>query len=238
MIERRDWFLKMSENAPPQASGLARGDSIRLLLAEAHPLLRAGLDATLRGMKGIEIVAESGDGAEVLSLVKLHHPNIALLDTALPTVSGLEMTSQLAAAYPEVRVIVLSMYLEEQYVREAVKAGAAGYLLKDALASEIELAIRAVALGQSYLSPAVIGPVMAVYRQVARGERQSLSPRQTEVLRLIAEGHNTRAIARTLGVTPKTVETHRSQVMERLGISEVASLVRYAIRIGLVRPDA
>ena len=139
--------------------------------------------------------------------------------------------------FPDIRVIILSNYVEDEHIREAVRVGADGYLLKDSGVAEIELAVRSVARGHNYMSPAVLVRVMEVYKRYARGDAPPLSRRQMQVLCRISEGRNTREIAKLLGLSAKTVETHRAQLMERLGIHEVAGLVRYAIRMGLVKAD-
>lgn len=213
---------------------------IRVLLADDHRLLRAGLRALLEEMEGIEVVGEAADGGEALELVESHHPDIVLTDIAMPVLNGLALAARVGQAHPETKVIILSMHSSEEYVCQALRAGAVGYLLKDSGTSELELAIRAVARGESYLSPAVSKHVIADYIKRTGSETGSndlLTPRQREVLKLIAEGHSTKAIARTLGISVKTVETHRAQLMERLDIRDVAGLVRYAIRVGMVSSD-
>ena len=212
----------------------------RVLLADDHALLRAGVCALLHGMAEVEVVAEAGDGVQALALVEVHRPDVVMTDIAMPKLSGLELAVRLSETHPEVRVIILSMHSDEEYVREAMMAGAAGYLLKDSATAELELALRTVARGQTYLSPAVSAQVMASYQRLARGggvADDPLSPRQHEVLRMIAQGMTTKAIARALGVSVKTVESHRAQLMERLDIHDIAGLVRYAIRTGLVNAD-
>lgn len=214
--------------------------TIRVLLVDDHTLLRAGLRALLSGLEGVEVVAEAADGLQALELAESTRPDLVLTDIAMPKLNGLELAARLGERRPEIRVIFLSMHLEEEYVREALRVGAAGYLLKDSGTAELEMAIRAVARGQSFLSPAVSTKVMADYQRITKGGGSTddpLTPRQREVLRFIAEGHSTKAIARRLGLSVKTVETHRAQLMDRLNIHEVAGLVRYAIRAGLVRPE-
>ena len=214
--------------------------TIRVLLVDDHTLLRAGLRALLSGFEGVEVVAEAADGLQALELAESTRPDLVLTDIAMPKLNGLELAARLGERRPEIRVIFLSMHLEEEYVREALRVGAAGYLLKDSGTAELEMAIRAVARGQSFLSPAVSTKVMADYQRITKGGGSTddpLTPRQREVLRFIAEGHSTKAIARRLGLSVKTVETHRAQLMDRLNIHEVAGLVRYAIRAGLVRPE-
>ena len=212
-------------------------ETIRVLIADDHTLVRAGIRALLQGLVGVEVVAEAGDGVEAMALAKVHRPDVLVTDIAMPHVSGLELAGRVTREMPETRVIILSMHGNEEYASRALQAGAAGYLLKDSGLAELELAIRAVARGDTYLSPAVSKHVIADYLRRTGGtppESGSLTPRQRQVLRLIAEGKSTKAIARLLGVGVKTVETHRAHLMDRLDIHDVAGLVRHAIRIGLV----
>ena len=213
---------------------------IRILLADDHTLVRAGICSLIKNMEGTEVIAEAGDGREALRLVRTHRPDVVLMDVAMPGLNGLEATARIAKKFPHVRVIILSMHINEEYVLQALRAGAAGYLVKGADAAELEIAIRAVARGETYLSPTVSKHVVTDYIQRISGETTSLellTPRQREVLQLIAEGYSTKKIARTLKISVKTVETHRMQLMERLDIHDIAGLVRYAIRVGLVKPD-
>lgn len=213
---------------------------IRVLLAEDHALVRAGFRALLSKLPGIEVVAEAADGREALALVKMHQPDVILMDISMAGLNGLEAAVRIAKEFPEVRVLMLSAHANEDYVKQALRAGAAGYLVKDAGLSELELAVQAVARGETYLSPAVSKHVVADYLRRARAEPdlvELLTPRQREILQLIAEGHSTKEIARILHVSPKTVETHRTQLMERLDIHDIAGLVRYAIRVGVLNLD-
>ena len=220
----------------------------RVLLAEDHTLVRAGIRALLQNLTGIQVVAEASDGREALRLIKTYQPDVVLMDIAMAGLNGLEATARVTKEFPTVRVVILSMHSTEEYVAQALRAGAAGYLLKDAAAAELELAVTAVARGETYLSPAVSKHVIADYlRRV--GDREAsggggatpaselLTPRQREILQLIAEGRSTKEIAAILHLSVKTVETHRTQLMARLDIHDVAGLVRYAIRIGLVALD-
>jgi DNA-binding NarL/FixJ family response regulator len=192
-------------------------------------------------MPGIEVVGEAANGLEALGLVEARLPEVVLTDIAMPGLNGLELADRVTHQFPQIKVIILSMHADAQYVAQGLRAGASGYLLKDSCTAELELAIRAVAHGDSYLSPAVSKQVIAdfVSRPEDEGESlQILTPRQREVLRLIAEGQTTKRIALALHISAKTVETHRAQLMERLEIHELAGLVRYAIRNGLVKSDA
>jgi DNA-binding NarL/FixJ family response regulator len=213
---------------------------IRVLLADNHTLVRAGLRALLQNIKGIEVVAEAGDGREALQLIEIHQPDMVLMDIAMPEMNGLEATARLVKEFPLVRVIILSMHANEEYVLQSLRIGAMGYVIKDAGLSELELAIRAVAQGETYLSPPVSKHVVADYVRRVSDESTSveqLTSRQREILQLIAEGRTTKEIAELLYISVKTVETHRMQLMKRLNIHDVAGLVRYAIRTGLVLPD-
>jgi DNA-binding NarL/FixJ family response regulator len=214
---------------------------IRVLLADDHDLFRAGLRVLLQDVGGFEVVAEAGDGREALRLVGEHRPDVVLMDLMMPGLNGLEATARMTSEFPGVRVLVLSMNAAEEFVLPAVRAGASGYVLKNARPGELEQAIRAVARGETYLMPAVSGHLIEDYKRRAAGEGDSLdklTPRQREVLQLIAEGHSTKQIARRLGVSVKTVETYRSQLMAALDIHDIAGLTRYAIRKGLVSPDS
>jgi DNA-binding NarL/FixJ family response regulator len=214
--------------------------SIRVLIAEDHALVRAGFRALLQSCPGIQVVGETGDGREALHLVEKDPPDVILMDISMPGLNGLEATAHVVSEYPNVRVIILSMHADEEYVLQALRAGAAGYLLKDSDAAELELAITAVVRGETYLSPQVSKQVIAEYLRLVgdeSGSHEQLTPRQREVLQLIAEGHTTKDIAQILCVSERTAMTHRAQLMERLDIHDIAGLVRYAIRTGLVSPD-
>lgn len=214
-------------------------DPTRVLIADDHTLIRAGIRSLLEKLSGIEVVAEASDGREVVRLVAEHRPLIVLMDIAMPNLNGLDATRVLTESYPNVRVIILSIYSDEEHVYQALRAGAAGYLLKGAATEELELAIRSVAQGETYLGPQVSRPVIAEYirRTKAPGSGENLSVRQRQVLQLIAEGKTTKQVALELNISVKTVESHRAQLMDRLNIHDVAGLVRYAIRMGLVKVD-
>jgi DNA-binding NarL/FixJ family response regulator len=212
---------------------------IRVLLAEDHQLVRAGLRALLDPLPDIEVVAEAGDGREALALLKQRPADVAILDITMPGMNGLEAAVRMADDAPGTKVVILTMHSNEEYVLRALRAGVAGFLLKDAGTSELEGAIRAVVRGETYLSPGVSKRVVEGYLGRSGGSHplDSLTPRQREVLQLIAEGYSTKQIAGLLGVGVKTIETHRTQLMDRLGIHEIAGLVRYAVRVGLVSPE-
>jgi DNA-binding NarL/FixJ family response regulator len=210
---------------------------IRVLIVDDHALLRAGLRGLLAGLEGVEVVGEAADGLKALELVEALRPDILMTDIAMPGLDGLGLTAAVAGVSTQTRVIILSMHTEWAYADKAVRSGAAGYLVKDSGTAEIELAVRAVARGETYLSPAVSKHVVAGYARMAEAQAADsdpLTPRQREVLKLIAEGLTTKAIARRLDISAKTADTHRVQLMERLDIHDIAGLVRYAIRTGLV----
>ncbi len=212
---------------------------MKILLADDHALFRAGLRALLADIPGVQIVAEAGDGAEAVQLAAATEPDLVFLDIAMPRLNGMAATQQIKAARPETRVIVLSMHLNEDYIRRALSVGADGYMVKDSAPSELAVAVQAVMAGRNYLSPAAASLLI---RQALPGIKQAdplhaLSPRQSEVLRMVAEGKSTKEIARLLDLSPKTVDIHRAQVMQRLDIHDVAGLTRFAVKVGLVATD-
>lgn len=211
---------------------------IRVLLADDHALVRAGIRALLERLPGVEVVGEAAGGVEALALAKSLQPDVLLLDIAMGGMNGLEAAAGMASEFPRIRIIILSMHANEEYVIRALRAGAVGYLLKESATIELELAIQAVGRGETYLSPAISRTVIDGYlARVSGGSAglaHPLTPRQLQILRHLAEGQSTKEIALTLGVSVKTVETHRAQLMERLGIRDVPGLVKYAMRIGLI----
>jgi DNA-binding NarL/FixJ family response regulator len=210
---------------------------IRVLLADDHALVRAGIRSLLNAMAQVEVVAEAASGEEAIDLASTSRPDVVLMDIAMKGITGLEAAARMRELMPEVRVVILSMHSGEEYVLQALRAGAAGYLLKDAATGELELALRSVMRGESWLSPAVSRQVVEGYVRSGESAPEALTARQREVLRLVAGGKSTKEIAFLLNLSVKTVETHRAQIMERLGIRDVAGLVRYALRTGLVPPE-
>jgi len=213
---------------------------LRVLLAEDHTLVRAGIRALLESLDGIEVVAEASDGREALRLAQAHAPDILLMDITMKGMNGLEATARLAKEHSATRVIILSMHADQVYVRQALQAGATGYLLKGADVAELELALKAVTRGDTYLSPSVSKDFVdgLLNGKEPANPLDELTPRQREILQLVAEGRTTKEIASQLNLSIKTVETHRAQLMKRLDIHDVAGLVKFAIRVGLVRADA
>jgi DNA-binding NarL/FixJ family response regulator len=213
---------------------------LRVVLADDHTLVRAGLRKLLESISDLEVVGEADDGLALLALAEQLQPDLVLMDIGMPRLNGLDATIRLLKTWPETRVLILSMHQSEEYVRQALRHGAAGYLLKDAAPTELDLAIEAIRRGETWLSPAVTKGVLIEYVQRLRGDEPpegQLTPRQREVLQLIAEGCSNKEIARRLDLSIKTVDTHRSQLMKQLGIHEVTGLVRYALRTGLISPD-
>ena len=212
--------------------------AIRILLADDHTLVRAGIRALLESLPDVEVVAESEDGKEALELVEKHAPDVAVLDIGMPGLNGIEAARRISAASTRTRVVMLSMHTEPTYVKQALEAGAAGYLLKNAAASELPLAIRSVMRGETYLTPRISQEVVRGYLRPGEDAPPQplagLTGRQREILQLVAEGHSTKEIAHRLNVGIKTVETHRQRLMDRLGIHDVPGLVRFAIRAGIV----
>jgi DNA-binding NarL/FixJ family response regulator len=213
--------------------------SVRVMVGDDQAVMRAGLRSLLERFPDMEVVGEAADGDEALRAVGRLQPDVALLGISLPVVNGLDATLRIRKTHRRTRVLLLSASSDEEYAREALRAGAAGCVLKSADANELVLAVRAVARGEMWLSPAVMKSVAGSYaRNGSHEPPPRLTVRQREILQLLAEGNSTKQIAQRLEVSVKTVETHRAHVKERLGIHELAGLVRYAIRLGIVRSDA
>jgi DNA-binding NarL/FixJ family response regulator len=214
---------------------------IRVLLADDHTLVRAGLRGLLQGIAGVDVVGEAEDGHDVLRLAAALHPDVVLLDIGMPGLNGLDAAAQLIKLDDRIRVLILSMHSAEEYVLRALRAGCAGYLLKRSAVTELEIAVRAVARGETYLSPRVSKQVVDDYVGRTGGSADpldALTPRQREILQMVAEGHTSKDIAERLQLSFKTVEAHRAQIMERLDLQDVTGLVRFAVRVGLVMPEA
>lgn len=214
--------------------------AIRVLVADDHALFRAGIRKLLQTFAGVEVVGEAADGHEALRVTVAQRPDVVLMDIAMPGLNGVEAAARLTRDGPRPRVVILSMHAGEEHVLRAIRAGAAGYLLKDASPAELETAVRAVARGETYLSPAISRYVVEDYVRRGGGEHSPLdrlTPRQREILQLLAEGNTAKAIAAKLGLSVKTVETHRAQLMDRLEVRDLATLVRLAVRLGLVTSE-
>jgi DNA-binding NarL/FixJ family response regulator len=212
-------------------------NATRVLLADDHGLVRAGIRALIEKIPNVEVVGEASTGREALELVKSKLPNLVLMDIGMAELGGLEALPRIVKDFPGVRVIILSAHANEEYVIRALRSGAAGYMLKDAATAELQLAIDSVAQDKTYLSPSISRTVIDSYLERVGGPLsplEQLTPRQREILQLIAEGKNTKEIASDLDISVKTVESHRLQLMERLNVHDVPGLVRYAIRNGLV----
>ena len=213
---------------------------VRVLLADDHALVRAGIRAVLEDFPWIVVVGEAGDGREALARAGDLEPDVVLLDIGMPGMNGLEAAARILDETPACRVLILSMHLNEEYVLQALRAGASGYVLKDSAPSDLAEAIGAVVEGRTYFSPALSQGAMGEYLgRVGQDSHPEpvLTPRQREILQLIAEGDSTKTIAVKLGLSAKTVEAHRTQIMARLDIHEVAGLVRYAIREGIATAE-
>jgi DNA-binding NarL/FixJ family response regulator len=211
--------------------------TIRVLLADDHTLVLAGIRGLLTKLAGVEVVGEAADGHETLRLAETLRPDIILLDIGMPGLNGLEVAQRLNKLDPNIRVVILSMHVSEEYVLRALHAGASGYLLKDSAVAELEVAIRAVARGETYLSPPVSKRVVDDYVSRTGGIADplaSLTPRQREILQLVAEGHSNSQLARMLWVTEQTVKFHLSNIYRKLDVANRTEASRWAHRHGLV----
>lgn len=214
---------------------------IRTLLADDHTIVRAGIRALLRDIEGITIVAEADNGRDAVALAREKTPDLAIMDISMKELNGIEATAQIRLQSPGTRVLMLSMHTTEDFVRRALKAGASGYIVKDSAPLELKMAIEAIMRGEVYISSRVskslVSGLVEKGAQEASSSIEALTPRQREILQLIAEGKSTKEIAFILEVSVKTVETHRAGLMERLGIRDVAGLVVYALRHNLISID-
>ena len=216
-------------------------DKIQVLLAEDHTIVRQGLRSILDGREGIQVVGEAKDGREAVEKAQQLQPDIVLMDLSMPLLSGLEATRQIKSQCPQIKVLVLTMHADEEYVFQILQAGASGYLLKQSAVGELVTAIQVVYEGNSYLSPAISRKIVDGYVRQGREQGkvdpyEQLTDREREVLHLIAEGRSTQEIADLLFISPKTVRGHRSSLTEKLGLHSNAELTRYAIRKGIVAP--
>ncbi|HXG19085.1 MAG TPA: response regulator transcription factor [Methylomirabilota bacterium] len=218
---------------------------LRVLLADDHTLVRAGLRLLLETGAGVQIVGEASDGREAVRLSQTARPDVVVMDLAMPELNGVEATTRVRREDPQARVLILSMYATPEYVVRALRAGASGYVLKEAVPTEFVLAVQAVARGEMYLSAAVSQPVLTDYlrrlksenKKINRNSSGSLASRQREILQLIAEGRTSKEIAALLQLSTTTIETHRRRLMARLGVHDLAGLVRAALRLEVIAPD-
>lgn len=212
--------------------------AIRVLLADDHALVRAGIHALLDDMEGVSVVAEASDGREAVALARVHRPDIALMDISMKEMNGIDAGVQIRTERPETRVLILSMHASQEFVHRALKSGVSGYLVKDSAPLELRTAIDTLMRGEVYLSPRISRQVVSGLAErtggVGEAPLESLTARQREILQMLAEGKSTKAMAFLLGVSIKTVETHRASLMDRLGIHDLAGLVIYAARHKLV----
>ncbi len=207
---------------------------IRILLADDHALVRQGFRLILSAQTDMEIVGEAGNGREAVELAEKLLPDIVVMDVAMPELNGIEATRRLAASTPRIRVLALSMHKDSVYVREILRAGARGYLLKDSIDSDLVSAVRSIARGDAYLSPGVSEAVLTDYRRHVTDPIDLLTSREREVLQHIAEGRTNKEIAATLNLSVYTVDAHRGKIMEKLNLHSTGELVRFAVRNGLI----
>lgn len=219
--------------------------SIRVLLADDHAIIRNAITTTIGRSEGIEFIGEADNGRDAVRLALSLVPDMVVMDIGMAELNGIDATRQIVEASPGIRVLALTMHAGQQFVTEMLRAGARGYVLKDSPLDELELAIRTVASGRTYLGSGPAGAVLDDYLKhldgtaggPLGGSRRALTPRERECLQLMAEGRSTKEIAARLGLSPKTVETHRRQIMEKTGIFSLAGLIKYAIREGLTTLD-
>jgi DNA-binding NarL/FixJ family response regulator len=212
-------------------------NKIKVLLVDDHEIVRSGLRALIDGMADVQVIAEASNGRDAILLARRWQPDVALLDIAMPQLNGIDACARIVEECPHTRVVILSMHTSAAYVTAAVRAGALGYVVKDAAVDELSEALHAAAQGRAFVSPQVSGHLVEELRRPQDATAQArgvLSARQREVLQLIAEGHSTRDIGEQLHISPKTVETHRAELMRRLNIFDIAGLTRFALREGLV----
>ena len=222
-------------------------NEIKILIADDHSLVRAGIKALLENISDVKVICEASDGREALEMIGKFNPDIVIADIAMPELNGLELAQYVARDFPETEVIILSMYSSDEYVIQALQNGASAYLIKDSAVNELEIAIRAVIKGEKYLSPVISKQVIStLLEKESPGKKEKLdllqkndrlTPRQREILQLIAEGNSTKEIAYKLNLSIKTAETHRKQIMDRLEIHDIPGLVKYAIKKGIIPND-
>lgn len=209
--------------------------TIKVLIADDHTLVREGIKALLKEIRNIEVVGEAKDGDEIIEKIKELNPDIILLDISMPKVNNLNFCEKIRSISEDIKIIILSMHYSEEYVREALRYGVKGYILKDSSFSELEIAIKSVFNGEVYLSPKISNILVRDYLDKVKDPLDMLTERQKEILKLLAEGYSVKEIAQLIGISVKTVETHKAQIMEKLNIYDIPGLVKFAIKHGLVR---
>jgi two-component system, NarL family, response regulator LiaR len=212
--------------------------AVRVLLVDDHAILRAGLRALLAGYPDLQVIGEAADGAEAIARVNEFTPDVVVMDIAMPGMNGLVATRQILQAHPTTKILILTQYDNKEYVLPLMKVGAAGYVLKQAVDTDLVSAIRAVYNGESFLHPSVAKVILDAYLQdsnTGSGDPYTqLTEREREVLILVAQGHSTRKIAETLQISPNTVDVHRAHLMRKLDLHSVAAISAYAVRHGLL----
>ncbi|MFD1661739.1 response regulator [Streptomyces caeni] len=212
----------------------------RILLADDHALVRRGVRLILESEPDFTVVAEAGDGADAIAQARTHRPDLAILDVAMPRMTGLQAARELAQTQPDLRILMLTMYDNEQYFFQALKAGACGYVLKSVADQDLVAACRAAMRGEPFLYPGAVTALIRNYLERVRSGEEApdsvLTPREEEILKLIAEGHSSKEIAETLFISFKTVQRHRANMLQKLGLHDRLELTRYAIRAGLIEP--
>jgi two-component system response regulator NreC len=214
---------------------------IKVVVADDHTILRQGIKALLDNQEGIEVVGEAKDGREAIKTIEELLPDVILMDIAMPGLNGLEATRRIKKKFPKTKVVVLTMHANEEYIFQILNAGADGYLVKETAFQDLISAINAVHKGAAFMSPSISKKVMTDYIQRAQGEEKvgfdTLTTREREILQLVAEGNSNKKIAKALFISPKTVETHRAHIMDKLNIHDRAGLIKYAIRKGMINLD-
>ena len=209
--------------------------NIKVLLVDDHAVMREGL-AALLSAAGIDVIGTASNGREAVHLARELTPDVVVMDISMPDLNGIEAARQIRVRAPSVRVVMLSMHANREHVHQALAAGADGYVLKESAAAEVAAAVRAVAAGRRYLSPSIEAAMLEAGGSAARGPLESLSTRERQVLQLVVEGGSSAEIARTVHLSPKTVETYRSRLMKKLGVHDVTALVKFAVQHGLTPP--
>lgn len=208
--------------------------AVRVLLADDHEIVRQGLRVLLE-REGFQVVGEASDGREAIKLCETHHPEVAILDLSMPLLNGVDTAREIIKSNPHTKVVLLTMHTEEHLILESLRAGVTGYVLKTRAASELVQALRAVCRGEMFLTQSISRTIVQAFLLNAEAPGKSISDRERQVLQLVAEGKTTKEIASLLGISVKTAESHRSNLMDKLDIHDTAGLVRYAIRNGLIQ---